>query len=79
MVKPLKFKAKKKRMGNALFVKWLGGAKEIFFQSLPFALSLTALGLFFGGVVAYAVNSPTFDLREVRVLNLGTLTPEQSF
>ena len=79
MVKPLKLKAKKKGMGSALSVKLLGGAKHIFFRSLPFVLSLMMLGLLFGGVVAYAVNSPTFDLKEVRVLNLGTLTPEQSF
>ena len=79
MAKPVKFKAKKRGIGGALSVRFLGGLKGVFFQMLPFMLSLTAFGLLFGGVVAYAVHSPTFDLSEVRILNMGTLTPDQAF
>jgi cell division septal protein FtsQ len=32
-----------------------------------------------GTVVAYAVNSPTFQLSEVKLLNVGTMTQEQAF
>ena len=78
MVKPLKYKMRRKP-GSAFSVRMLGAGKRIFLRSLPYVLSLSTLGVLFGGVVAYAVNSPTFELREVRVLNMGTLTPEQAF
>ena len=79
MVKPLRSKFRKKGTGSALSVKFLGGSRKIFLRTLPYALSLTTLGVLFGGVVAYAVNSPTFELRQVHILNMGTLTPEQAF
>ncbi len=60
-------------------VKLLGIVRRVVLRSLPYALSLTTLGMLFGGVVAYAVNSPTFELRSVKILNMGTLTPEQAF
>ena len=79
MVKLLKSKFRKRAAGSALSVRFLGGTRKIFLRMLPYVLSLTTLGVLFGGVVAYAVNSPTFELREVRILNMGTLTPEQAF
>jgi cell division septal protein FtsQ len=79
MVKPLKSKFRKKGAGSALSVRVLGSVRKVFLRSLPYVMSLTTLGILFGSVVAYAVNSPTFQLREVHVLNMGTLTPEQAF
>ena len=79
MARPLKFKMKRKGPGGPLSVRALGTAKRVLLRSLPFVLSLSVLGLLLGGVVAYAVNSTTFDLREVRILNMGTLTSDQSF
>jgi len=37
------------------------------------------IGVLFGTVIAYAINSPTFDLKEVEILNAGVLAPEQAF
>ena len=79
MVKPLKYKMRRKGAGSAFSVRMLGVGKRLILRSLPYILSLTTLGLLFGGVVTYAVNSPTFELRQVRILNMGTLTPEQAF
>lgn len=75
MVKPIKIKSRKKTIS----IKWLGNAKTLLVSSLPYLLSLAVVGTLFGGVIAYAVNSPTFQLQEVKVLNAGTLTPEQAF
>ncbi len=69
----------KKRYTAAGTMRWAGTLRKTFFYSLPYILSLTTLGVLFGGVVAYAVNSTTFQLDEVRILNIGTLTPDQSF
>lgn len=60
-------------------MRWAGALRKTFFYSLPYVLSLTTLGILFGGVVAYAVNSSTFRLEQVKILNIGSLTPEQSF
>jgi cell division septal protein FtsQ len=60
-------------------LRWTGALRKLFFRSLPYVLSLATLGVLFGGVVAYAVNSSTFRLEQVRILNIGTLTNEQSF
>jgi len=60
-------------------MKLTAGFKKFLFASAPYLISLTLIGVFFGGVIAYALNSPTFGLREVRILNVGALTPEQSF
>lgn len=79
MVKPLRSKIKKRTSASPLSVKLLGVARRVVLRSLPYVLSLTMLGMLFGGVVAYAVNSPTFELRSVKILNIGTLTPEQAF
>ena len=79
MVKPLKSKFRKRSGSSPLSVKFLGGARKVFLRTLPYVLSLTTLGVLFGGVVAYAVNSPTFELRQVRILNMGTMTPQQAF
>ncbi len=53
--------------------------RRVTLRSLPYALSLTMLGMLFGAVVAFAVNSPTFELQSVKILNMGTLTSEQAF
>ena len=78
MVKPLKSKSKR-RFSAPSSLRWLGGIRKVFVYSLPYVLSLTALGVLLGGVVAYAFSSPTFQLQEVKILNIGTLTPDQSF
>ena len=78
MVKPVKSR-KKQNFGSPLWVQWLGAARSLLLHSLPYLLSLVAVGALFGVVVVCAVHSPTFRLREVRVLNIGTMTPEQSF
>ena len=57
----------------------LATLRKVALRSLPYILSLTVLGALFGGVVAYAVNSPTFRLQQVRILNMGTMTLEQAF
>lgn len=76
MVRPLKQKTRKKNTGP---LKSWGLIRAVFTGSLPYILSLTVVGLLFGGVYAYAVGSPTFQLSEVKVLNIGTLTPSQAF
>lgn len=70
-----------KRRSNApaMSVQLLGGFKKLVLVSLPYVLSLTLAGALFGGVLAYAVNSPTFQLEEVKILNFRTLTPDQAF
>lgn len=78
MTKPWKSKSKR-RFSVPGPLRWAGAARKAFFYSLPYVLSLTALGVLFGGVVAYAVNSSTFQLEQVRILNIGSMTPEQSF
>jgi cell division septal protein FtsQ len=78
VVRPWKSKTKK-RFTTPGSLRWAGALRKLFFRSLPYILSLTTLGVLFGGVVAYAVNSSTFRLEQVRVLNIGTLTSEQSF
>jgi cell division septal protein FtsQ len=60
-------------------VKIFGVARKVVLRSLPYALSLTTLGMLFGTVLAYAVNSPTFELQSVKILNMGTMTTEQAF
>ncbi len=78
MVKPLRVKSKK-RFSAPGSLRWIGSVRKAFFYSLPYVLSLTTLGILLGGVVAYAFNSTTFRLQEVKILNIGTLTPEQAF
>ena len=79
MAKPLKYKTKRKISHSAFSLKLFGAARKALVTSLPYLLSLVALGFLFGGVIAYAVNSPAFQLQEVRVLNIGTLTQDQAF
>ena len=81
MVKPAKLKAKKKIQGlSGLFsIRMLSGLRQGMFYSLPYILSLTAIGLLFGTVIAYALNSSTFQLTEVRLLNAGPVTQERAF
>ena len=79
MVKPLRYKMKRRMSGSPASVKLLGVARKVLLRSLPYALSLTTLGCLFGGVVVYAVGSPTFELQSVNVLNMGTMTPMQAF
>ncbi|MBI3316024.1 MAG: hypothetical protein HYZ87_03510 [Candidatus Omnitrophica bacterium] len=79
MAKPVKTKTKQRIAGAAFSLKLAGELKRSLVYSLPYILSLTVVGLLFGGVIAYAVNSPTFQLTEVRVLNVGTLSAEESF
>jgi len=78
-MKPIKIKSRKKSVNSRLSIKVMAGLKKFLIASAPYLISLTVIGVFFGGVIAYALNSSTFQLREVRILNIGTLTPEQSF
>ena len=69
----------KKRFATFGSLRWAGALRKLLLHSFPYVLSLATLGILFGTVVAYAVNSSTFRLEQVRILNIGTLTPEQSF
>lgn len=79
MVKPIKSKVRKKSSSSVFPVRVIGSVKSFLVSSLPYIFSLTVVGVLFGTVVAYAVNSPSFRLEEVKVLNIGTLTPVQAF
>src|SRR3989338_5067566 len=78
-MKPVKTKYKRKTSNSKLSIQWIARAKKFLIASSPYLISLVVLGLFFGGVFAYALNSPAFHLEEVKILNGGTLTPGQSF
>ena len=78
-MRPIKTKFKKKTVNSKLSVQLMAGFKKFLISSSPYLVSLAVLGLFFGGVIAYALNSPAFQLEQVKILNIGTLTPEQSF
>lgn len=79
MVKPVKSRSRLKNGGAVLSMKLLGSLKRGLVVSLPYVLSLTLVGVLFGAVVAHALSSPAFRLSEVRILNAGTLTQQQSF
>ncbi len=78
MVRPLK--TKKKKNGSIIAsLRMVGGLRQAALVSLPYVLALTAAGVLFGGVIAYAVNSSTFQLTEVKILNIGSMTQDQAF
>lgn len=79
MAKPPKSKSRKANSGPILSIKIIGGIRRLLLMSLPYIFCLTLVGMLFGGVIAYAVNSSVFRLEEVRILNKGTVTPEQAF
>lgn len=79
MARAAKTKSRKRSSGGSTSVRLLSRLRHMVVYSLPFILSLTTLGVLLGGVVAYAVNSTTFQLQEVKILNIGTLTADQSF
>lgn len=79
MAKPLKSRSKRRSNAPILSVQLAGGLKKLVILSAPYAVSLVLTGLLFGSVVAYAVNSPVFQLEEVKILNYGTLTKAQAF
>ena len=79
MVKPFKSRVKKRNVGSPASIKMLATLRKVALRSFPYMMSLTMLGALFGGVVAYAVNSQTFQLQQVRILNMGTMTPQQAF
>lgn len=76
MARPLKTK---KKGSSQPSIRVLGSLQRLLFSFLPFIFSLVAIGLLFGCVLAYAVNSPTFHLKDVQVMNVGTMTPAQAF
>lgn len=78
MVKPVKNKTKRKSQNTLSYRAW-GVAKRGLLGSLPYILSLVLLGILFGAVTAYAVNSPAFQLQEVKILNAGSVTQDQAF
>lgn len=69
---------KKKSISNLSF-HTLTAIKKGLWVFLPYLLSLTLAGVLFGGVVAYAVNSPVFELQEVHILNMGTVPQAEAF
>lgn len=79
MVKPAKAKSKRKEGASLFPFKGMSVLRKIFWYSLPSILSLTVAGVLFGGVIAYALNSPAFQLSEVKILNSSSMTPEQAF
>ncbi len=79
MARAAKTKTKRRSSSGSASVRVLSRLRHMVLISLPFILSLTTIGVLLGGVVAYAVNSTTFQLQEVKILNIGTLTPDQSF
>ena len=78
-MRPVKTKSKKKATNSRFSIKIASGVKTLLIAFAPTIILMTVLGLFFGGVIAAAVNSTAFELQEVKILNSGTLTPEQSF
>ncbi|MBI4433036.1 MAG: FtsQ-type POTRA domain-containing protein [Candidatus Omnitrophica bacterium] len=60
-------------------IRVVGLLRKTFLFSMPYLLSLTVVGVLFGGVIAYAVNSSTFQLKEVKILNMGSMTRQQAF
>lgn len=79
MAKSFKTRLKKKAASSAFSVRWLAALKGLVMSLLPYVLSLTVVGVIFGSVVAYALNSPVFQLEEVKILNAGTWTQQQAF
>ena len=79
MSKPVKNRPKKKSLFGSLPVKFAGGARSALLAAFPYFLSLTIVGALVGGIIIYAVNSPAFQLREVKILNAGQMTTDQSF
>src|SRR3989338_10017432 len=79
MVMPIRNKSRKKSAGSTFSIKITRVFRKLFLSSLPYVLSLALAGVLFGGVIAYAVNSNTFFLEEVKILNVGTLTQDQAF
>jgi cell division septal protein FtsQ len=79
MVKPIKSRVKRKALGSSLSLQVIGGMRNLFLAFLPMFFSLVLAAALFGSVVAYAFGSPAFRLEEVRVHNIGTMTPDQAF
>lgn len=77
MAKQLKYKVKKKP--GFLTFKAIGLAAQIGKAALPYFISVLTIALLCLAVYWFAKESPAFELREVRVLNTGTLTSEQAF
>jgi len=74
-----KNKTRRRAGGSAFSVKLFNAVRKGIIHSFLYVLSLTLIGVLVGSVVAYALNAPVFELQEVKILNVGTLTPEQSF
>ncbi len=79
MVKPIRTKTRRRTSGSTLAVRLAGLARNLAFTAFPYVISAVIVGGLLWSVYAYAVHSPTFELREVRVLNAGSLTREQAF
>ncbi|MCG3176286.1 MAG: Cell division protein FtsQ [Candidatus Omnitrophica bacterium] len=77
MAKQLKYKVKKKP--GFLTFKLVGLAAQIGRAALPYLITVTTVVLLGAAVYGFAKGSPAFELREVRVLNAGTMTAEQAF
>ena len=74
----MKNRTRKKSGGAPFSVRLFAGVKKGLILSLPYLLSLGLVGVLSGTVVAYALNSPAFRLEEVRLLNAGSVTPDQA-
>ena len=79
MAKPIKNKLKKRNTGTGFSFKLSSFLTRAVTFSIPYVLSLTLVGILVGSAAAFTLNSPTFVLTDVRVMNVGTLTPAQAF
>ncbi len=80
MVRPLKkAKQRKGKWNSGVSVRLAAVLRSILLFALPYLLVAGLIGVLFGAVVAYAVNSPTFELQEVKILNIGSMNQAQSF
>lgn len=77
MTRQLKYKVKSKP--GVLTFKAIGLAAQIGKAALPCFLSVLTVVVLCLAVYGFARESPAFKLREVRVLNTGTMTSQQAF
>lgn len=78
-MRPIKAKSRKRTAGSKFSIPLVADVRKFLISSAPTLISLTVLGLFFGAVIATALNSTAFRLEKVRILNIGSLTSKQSF
>ena len=76
---PLKNKTRKKSGQTSRSLKWAAVLRTLVLSLFPYLLTAALLAGLSVGAVAYTMQSPTFNLSEVRILNIGTITQQQAF